>query len=226
MVGLTAVAVPLGAATKPGAPPKPTAAQGNASARVNWTAPAAHGARITGYVVTPFLNGKAQLPRIFTKPARSQTIKGLQNGRSYTFRVAARNRIGLGRRSAASNAVTPTATPTLRGVNNPTFGPIIVDSSGFTLYLFVADGSSPTSTVPAVLKPAWPTTTWSGRVSVGAGLNPGLATAHVQPDGTRQVAYNGHLLYTFVTDTAPGLVTGHNVAGFALISAAGTQVVP
>ena len=36
------------------------------------------------------------------------SVTGLQPGKSYTFKVAARNSYGLGAASAASNAVVPT----------------------------------------------------------------------------------------------------------------------
>jgi hypothetical protein len=42
-----------------------------------------------------------------------------------------------------------------------------------------------------------------------------LATAQ-QSNGALQVTYNGALLYTFVSDTSPGQVTGNGVAGFSV----------
>ena len=46
-----------------------------------------------------------------------------------------------------------------------------------------------------------------------------------QPDGTKQVTYNGHLLYTFVGDTAPGDANGQALGGvWFTISPAGDKV--
>ncbi|HEV8561589.1 MAG TPA: DUF4082 domain-containing protein, partial [Actinophytocola sp.] len=43
------------------------------------------------------------------------TVTGLTNGTAYTFKVSATNAVGTGPATAASNAVTPTATPTAPG---------------------------------------------------------------------------------------------------------------
>ena len=94
----------VGAPVAPGAP---TAVKKNASASVSWVAPANNGSAITGYVVTPFVGTVAQPSKTFASTATTQTITGLTNGTTYTFRVAAKNAKGTGAQSAASNAVTP-----------------------------------------------------------------------------------------------------------------------
>jgi Tol biopolymer transport system component len=102
-------AAPPAAATAPGAPAAPNASAGSASATVSWTAPASDGGSvITGYVVTPSVGVVAQTPTT-TGNVASVTVSGLTNGTTYTFKVAARNAVGTGTQSAASNAVTPTA---------------------------------------------------------------------------------------------------------------------
>ena len=88
-----------------------TATAGNASATVAWTAPSNGGSAITSYTVTPFIGATAQTPTTVTgtPPATTTTVTGLTNGTAYTFTVTATNAIGTGPASAASNAVTPTA---------------------------------------------------------------------------------------------------------------------
>ena len=100
-------------ATTPGAPTIGTATGGNASASLNWTAPASNGgSAITGYVVTPYLNGTtAQTAQTFNSTATTETVGSLTNGSAYTFAVAAINGVGTGPQSAASNSVTPATTP-------------------------------------------------------------------------------------------------------------------
>ncbi|MCG5468068.1 fibronectin type III domain-containing protein [Micromonospora sp. LAH09] len=99
--------------TLPGAPTITSATAGTNAATVTWTAPANGGSPITGYTVTPYLNGVAQTPQIFTGTATTQIVTGLTAGATYTFRVAATNAAGTGPQSAASGSVTVNAAPTL-----------------------------------------------------------------------------------------------------------------
>ena len=106
-------AVTPAAPTLPGAPAGVTATAGNSSANVSWTAPSNGGSAITSYTVTPYLSGAAQTPTTVTgtPPSTTATVAGLTNGKSYTFMVTATNAVGPGPASAASNAVTPSASP-------------------------------------------------------------------------------------------------------------------
>jgi hypothetical protein len=88
--------------TVPGIPTGVTAAGGNASAVISFTAPSNGGATITSYTVTSTPGG------IITTGSSSPIIvSGLTNGTSYTFTVSATNSVGTGTASAASNAVIP-----------------------------------------------------------------------------------------------------------------------
>jgi hypothetical protein len=105
--GSTAVTVSA-TGTKPGTPTGVKAVAGVGKATVSWVAPSNGSATISGYVVTPFKNGVAQTPRSFTSTATSQAISGLTAGAPYTFKVAAKNVVGTGLQSVASNIVKPT----------------------------------------------------------------------------------------------------------------------
>ena len=96
---------------KPATPAAPTATAGTLSATVSWTAPASNGSPITGYVITPYLNGTAQTAQTFSSTATTQTLTGLTAGGSYTFTVAAVNALGTGAASPQSSAVTPYTLP-------------------------------------------------------------------------------------------------------------------
>ena len=94
----------------PGAPTIGAATKGNGQATVSWAAPAGDGGSpITGYVVIPYVNEVAQPSRRFDTTDTAQTINGLSNGTSYTFKVAAVNAAGDGPQSLDSNVVTPSA---------------------------------------------------------------------------------------------------------------------
>jgi len=102
---------------------------------------------------------------------------------------------------------------------------IIVDSAGRTVYMYLPDSSAKVSRVPATLKKVWPAVLAPGAAIVGTGLSVSKLAVDMQPDGAHQVAYNGHLLYTFAQDTAPGDAKGQALGNvwFAL-SPDGTKI--
>jgi hypothetical protein len=105
----TTAVVPPG---PPSAPGKPVATPKNASASLTWSAPTADGGSpVTGYVVTPYVGTTALASRAFPSTATTQTVTGLTNGTTYTFKVAAVNGVGTSGTSPASNAVTPATVP-------------------------------------------------------------------------------------------------------------------
>jgi predicted lipoprotein with Yx(FWY)xxD motif len=87
---------------------------------------------------------------------------------------------------------------------------VLVDSKGRTLYLFVPDGTGSQTQVPTQFKANWPQLTTAAPVA-GAGLDMTKLAVHTQTDGARQVSYNGHLLYTFINDMAPGDTNGQGL---------------
>ena len=108
-VGESARSVELSAipATVPGPPSLASVVPGDAAAAVTWAPPASSGgAPITGYVVTWYTGGTVQGGRE-VGPVTQASVGTLANGVAYTFRVAARNVIGLGALSAESSPITP-----------------------------------------------------------------------------------------------------------------------
>ncbi len=83
----------------PAAPALPTAQPGNGSAKVSWSAAVANASPVTGYVVTPYAGTVALAATTFNSTAVTQTIGGLTNGTTYTFRIAAVNAVGSGPQS-------------------------------------------------------------------------------------------------------------------------------
>lgn len=86
--------------------------------------------------------------------------------------------------------------------------PVLVDQQGMPLYYYAGDSAS-ASRVSGDLARLWPPVTAD---SVTASGLPGKLDA-VQDTHGRQVTYDGHLLYTFISDR-PGVVTGQGVQQF------------
>jgi predicted lipoprotein with Yx(FWY)xxD motif len=86
---------------------------------------------------------------------------------------------------------------------------ILTDSRGMPLYYYAADGPKQ-SLVSGNLARLWPPATSTG---TPAALGLGGSLTVVRDSHGSQVAYNGHLLYTFVSDQR-GVVTGQGVENF------------
>jgi predicted lipoprotein with Yx(FWY)xxD motif len=84
---------------------------------------------------------------------------------------------------------------------------VLTNSRGFTLYLFVPDGTG-RSVCYGSCAAYWPPVT--GRPEAGPGVTGTLGTTQ-RTDGSLQVTYNGHPLYTYVGDSAPGQANGNGL---------------
>jgi predicted lipoprotein with Yx(FWY)xxD motif len=128
--------------------------------------------------------------------------------------------------AASKTTTTPTQTAAVR-VANSSLGRILVDSTGRTLYLFKAD-SRTKSVCSGACATAWPPLGTGATPAVAGGANAALVGTIPRSDGTRQVTYNGHPLYTFVKDQKAGDVNGQGVTAFGAawfaVSPAGNQI--
>ncbi len=84
---------------------------------------------------------------------------------------------------------------------------VLTNATGLTLYWFVPDTAT-RSACYGTCAGYWPPLT--GTPSAGPGVTGTLATIK-RSDGTTQVTYDGHPLYTYVGDTAPGQALGNNL---------------
>jgi predicted lipoprotein with Yx(FWY)xxD motif len=106
-------------------------------------------------------------------------------------------------------------------------GKILVDGQGRTLYLFEADKGT-ASTCAGACASAWPPLTTAGSPIAGAGVSASKLGTTKRGDGTTEVTYHGHPLYTYAGDGAPGQTTGQGSDDFGaewyVLSAAGTPI--
>jgi predicted lipoprotein with Yx(FWY)xxD motif len=84
---------------------------------------------------------------------------------------------------------------------------VVTNAKGFTLYWFVPDTAT-TSKCNGSCATFWPPV--KGPATAGAGVTGKLATIK-RTDGSVQATYNGHPLYTYVGDHAPGQATGNGL---------------
>lgn len=118
-----------------------------------------------------------------------------------------------------------TATATVSLHSSP-YGNILVDSKGDTLYLWAKDTHDKSACSGACLA-VWPFVIVPGKPTAGPGVYPKLLGT-ITEKGGNEVTYNGWPLYTFVSDTKPGVITGEGNTSFGapwwLVSATGTAV--
>jgi hypothetical protein len=206
--------------TAPAAPTAVTAAGGNGSATVSWTAPSNGGSPITSYTVTPWIGSVPQTPTVVSgnPPATGTPVSGLTNGTTYTFTVTATNAIGTSSASAPSNPVTPTSTVTpafvqgasvhTSGVSTATVTPTAAVTAGDRLIVETGVWNSAGATTSGVTDSAGDTfvnllhykasdgtemSVWSAPVSVGGGTRPTISvkTTSAADVGVAVLEYSG-----------------------------------
>lgn len=121
-----------------------------------------------------------------------------------------------------------TTTPTPGGATlqlaKSSLGEILVDSAGNTLYLYANDTPTATACSTGCLG-TWPALVSDGPVTVGAGLGLEDVGSVTAADGSTQVTFYGHPLYSFAGDAAPGDVNGQGIGGvWFVLDGEGTPV--
>ena len=105
-------------------------------------------------------------------------------------------------------------------------GTILVDRKGNTLYVFLQD-TGDTSTCTGDCAATWPALIAKGEVKAGGGggVDESLLGTSARDDGTTQVTYNGHPLYYFSGDHAPGDTNGQGIGDiWFVVSPAGDAI--
>ncbi|MEU3662517.1 hypothetical protein AB0E77_22655 [Streptomyces sp. NPDC032940] len=109
-------------------------------------------------------------------------------------------------------AATSSADPMV-DVKDSTYGKMLVDEKGRTLYLFEKD-TKDTSQCDDACAEAWPPFTVKSTPGAGNGLKKNLLKTTKRDDGSEQVTYNGHPLYRFAEDHKAGDINGQDVDAF------------
>ncbi|MEJ2013032.1 MAG: hypothetical protein P8X64_12520 [Anaerolineales bacterium] len=107
--------------------------------------------------------------------------------------------------AASSNASVKVASLSL--------GDALVTPDGMTLYILTSDPKDQ-STCSDSCAAVWPPYTIAGQPVAGQGIDPSLLGAITRPDGSQQLTYEGHALYTFSGDSAAGNVNGQGIQSY------------
>jgi len=109
---------------------------------------------------------------------------------------------------SSSGSLIQTAMATVSGKSET----ILTNTKGMTLYYRTTD-VPPSTVCSGGCASAWPPLLVSGSSTPTSATSlPGKLSAQADANGT-QVEYNGHPLYTFSGDTAPGQTTGEGFGG-------------
>lgn len=84
---------------------------------------------------------------------------------------------------------------------------VVTNAKGLTVYSFAPDTST-TSKCNGACATIWPPV--KGPATAGAGVTGKLATI-TRADGSAQASYNGHPVYTYTGDSAPGQANGNGL---------------
>jgi predicted lipoprotein with Yx(FWY)xxD motif len=122
-----------------------------------------------------------------------------------------------GTASAGSTSSSPSSLATVSVAKNTTLGQgILVGSNGRTVYMFEKDTSGKSSCSGSCTA-VWPPLTTVGKPQAGSGASASLIGTTVRSDGKTQVTYNGHPLYSYVSDNAAGQVNGQGLKQFGAL---------
>jgi predicted lipoprotein with Yx(FWY)xxD motif len=120
-----------------------------------------------------------------------------------------------------------TATSTVIGTTNGSAGTFLVSGSGRSIYLWKKD-TGDASTCSGACATAWPPVPANGTLTAAGGADASDLGTITRSDGSKQATYDGHPLYYFAGDTAPGQINGEGSDGFGakwyLVSPSGQPI--
>jgi predicted lipoprotein with Yx(FWY)xxD motif len=127
--------------------------------------------------------------------------------------------------SVAGGATKSNATVSLRKTN---LGMVLVNARGRTLYLFAKDRNAKSSCAGSCAR-FWPPLLSRSKPTAGSGVKKSMLGTTKRSNGTMQVTYNRHPLYTYALDKGAGQTKGQGNSLFGAkwwaVSANGRAIV-
>ena len=134
----------------------------------------------------------------------------------------------LGFHAAGSFASNATQTGGTVSLGKTKLGAILVNAKGHTLYLFAKDKNNKSACSGSCAQ-YWPPLLANGKPTAGPGVTASLLGTTKRSNGTTQVSYNKHPLYTYAPDKQAGQTNGQGSSAFGAkwyaVSAKGTAIV-
>jgi predicted lipoprotein with Yx(FWY)xxD motif len=134
----------------------------------------------------------------------------------------------IGFLAAGSVARSATGTNGTVSLGKTKLGLVLVNSRGNTLYMFAKDRNGKSACSGSCAK-FWPPTLQGGKPTAGSGVKASLLGTTRRSNGSMQLTYNKHPLYSFVLDKKPGQTNGEGNLAFGgrwyAVSARGKAVV-
>lgn len=128
--------------------------------------------------------------------------------------------------AASPHSASAKPAPTISVRSTSSYGKILVNSKGVTLYLWAKDKNDK-SACSGGCSSVWPFVLVSGKPTAGSGVNAKLLGT-IKVKGGNELTYNKHPLYTFVSDVKPGIISGEGNTTFGgpwwLVSPAGNAI--
>jgi len=163
-------------------------------------------AALATLAAAPAPPGKPAGPAVPRSPMLARLQAGVPGAGRAVAGVSAAALVVLGIAVAGAGGPGPSAAGSLKtaeigGVT------VLTNTKGFTLYWFAPDTPA-RSNCNTSCAAYWPPVT--GTPAAGPGVTGKLGTIR-RSDGTPQSTYNGHPLYTYIGDAAPGQAKGNNI---------------
>jgi predicted lipoprotein with Yx(FWY)xxD motif len=115
--------------------------------------------------------------------------------------------------SSSTSAKSPSGSALVNSASTASLGDLIVGPNGRTLYEFKKDTGS-ASACSGACAAEWPPLTTSGKVTSSGSVPMASLKTVKRDDGKLQVALDGHPLYYFAGDSAPGQANGQGLDDF------------
>jgi predicted lipoprotein with Yx(FWY)xxD motif len=134
------------------------------------------------------------------------------------------SKAGSGGEGGGAMAAGNTGGGTVKTAEIEGLGDVLVDAEGMTLYEYTPDEGT-TSNCYGECASFWPPLMAKGNPTGGEGVMSSALGTTERKEGTMQVTYHGHPLYTFAEDKEPGEANGNEFEGiWFVLNQAGAPV--